>query len=134
VRLRMLVLVVLLGVLPVLPAHSETDAAVIVSTGTTYYPGDADFTPAAGDTLVPVVVVPRGAEIMFTNLEVALGVAHSVTSDEYLPDGTALFDSGVLNFRQSAPVGVAALTEARVYGFHCRRHPDMRGYLQIVGL
>jgi hypothetical protein len=135
-RLRVVLLLAALCVLPVRPAVAQAVPAQVFATGTTFYPGDDTFTLDAAGTRITPLVLPQGSEITFTNVETSF-LSHSFTSDAYDPDGPYgyLFDTGptLVNFRQSLAVqGVSSLPPG-LYGFHCRviSH-GMHGYLQIV--
>ncbi|MEO7803910.1 MAG: hypothetical protein ABIS18_05785 [Actinomycetota bacterium] len=104
-------------------AATADPGGVIVTQGSRYLPGDAEFSPSTA-------IVRMDADLTYLNLDV--GAAHSITSDEYVDVSTPLFDSGPKNFRQSGPVVWQAPQQARSYGFHCSTHSGMRGTLTVV--
>lgn len=96
----------------------------VVTSRSTYTPGDDELG-------APTLYVTAGSQLTLTNLDAF--AAHALTSDAVVPDtDTRLFESGVLNFRASAPVvGVPALP-AGSYPFHCSVHEDnMHGLLVV---
>jgi hypothetical protein len=124
-------LVAVFTVAALMPAGAQGTSQIIAS-GNSFYPGDDAITLELSGERVTLAIVEQGGELDLTNLDIS-AAAHSVTSDEYLPDQTPLFDSGALNFRQTAPVvGVEKLAPG-TYAFHCRRHPsEMHGYFKVI--
>lgn len=122
-RAAVLSFLALCVIAPVIPAHADVGAIVVVNRSE-YFPGD--------DRLGPLVL-PSGHELLYENLDIAsFGSTHSVTSDATLADGTYLFDSGVLQAKQSITLDLTSL-EPGTYGFHCSVHSDvMHGTLIVV--
>jgi hypothetical protein len=116
---RVVAAVSLLAAIAVTPARADTGGIVIVNRSE-YMPGD-------DQNKVPALLV-HGHDLQFENLDIAsFGSTHSMTSDV-----EGLFDSGVIQARQSATLPVASLP-AGTYGFHCSVHSDtMHGTLIIV--
>ena len=105
------------------PARADAGATIVVNRSE-YFPGD--------DRLGPVLL-PQGHDLLFQNLDIAsFGSTHSVTSDDLNADGTNLFDSTVIQAKQSVTLDLSALP-AGTYGFHCAVHSDvMHGTLIVV--
>ena len=106
------------------PPHARGTHVIQVTTSrSTFVPGD-------DETRAPLVV-PQGVGITLTNTDAF--AAHALTSDATVAGGGRLFESGVLNFRGSAPVvGVTSLPPG-TYGFHCSVHEDnMHGQLVVL--
>ena len=103
---------------------AEQGVYQVVTSRSTYLPGD--------DELGTVTLnISAGSDLTLTNLDAF--AAHALTSDAVVAEtGDRLFESGVLNFRASAPVvGVPALP-AGSYPFHCSVHEDnMHGVLVV---
>ena len=107
-------------------ADSTTDPVQVVTSRSTYLPGDEELGP-------PTLHVPQGVGVTVTNLDAF--AAHSITSDAVVDPvtGARLFESGILNLRDTAVVqGVAQLAPG-TYTFHCSVHEDnMRGTLVVL--
>lgn len=108
-----------------LPAPSRAADTVQVTTSrSTFLPGDDELGAVT-------LVIPEGTGITLTNTDVF--AAHGLTSDDTVAGGARLFESGVLNFRGSAPVAGAASLPPGTYGFHCSVHEDnMHGTLVVL--
>jgi plastocyanin len=97
--------------------------------------------PAAADQRVsaatrdqysnPDVTIDPGEHVTFFNGD--LFDSHSVTSKAQRPDGTPLFDSGVIRSGAEAPVaGVEGLAPG-TYPFYCSIHTFMTGTITVRG-
>ncbi len=87
---------------------------------------------AWGDSelIVPNLVVPQGATLIFNNLHVW---GHSMYSQRWaVPGELRLFNSEVIPFRHASEVrGVDALAPG-VYEFFCSNHIGMQGKLTVI--
>ncbi len=88
---------------------------------------------AARNVFLPSpIVMSRGGDVTFTNLDTAV---HSVTAVQAAA-GTdrPLFDSGLIGFAANAPVaGVSSLPASQAgYEFYCVMHTWMRGRLIVA--
>ena|SRR5687767_3029590 len=116
------------GVLPLAlllapsPARGS-DAVQVTTSRSTFLPGD--------DEIGAPLVIPQGVGITLTNTDAF--AAHALTSDATVAGGGRLFESGVLNFRASAPVSGVTSLPPGTYGFHCSVHEDnMHGHLVVL--
>jgi len=107
------------------PAPGQAADSVPVTTSrSTFLPGDDELGAVT-------LVIAQGAGITLTNTDVF--AAHGLTSDDSVAGGARLFESGVLNFRGSAPVAGVASLPPGTYGFHCSVHEDnMHGTLVVL--
>lgn len=108
-----------------LPATGQAAASVQVTTSrSTFLPGDDELGAVT-------LLIPQGTGITLTNTDVF--AAHGLTSDATVAGGARLFESGVLNFRGSAPVAGVSSLPPGTYGFHCSVHEDnMHGTLVVL--
>lgn len=110
-------------------AKADEPVQVVVSRST-YLPGDDELGGANAATLY----APQGLGLTLTNLDAF--AAHSLTSDAIVDPltGARLFESGILNLRDSRPVLGTAALQPGTYRFHCSVHEDnMRGTLVVLG-
>jgi plastocyanin len=112
-------------------AEPTTDPVQVVTHRSTYMPGDDEL---SANGAAVTLYAPQGYGLTVTNLDAF--AAHSLTSDTIVNPltGARLFESGMLNLRDSRPVlGTAALPPG-TYRFHCSVHEDnMRGTLVVLG-
>jgi plastocyanin len=114
-----------LPVLSVAPAQADgPDAFQVVTSRSTYLPGDDELG-------APTLYVSAGQTLTLTNLDAF--AAHGLSSDAIVAEtGERLFESGVLNLRNSAVVKGVQSLPAGSYPFHCPVHEDnMHGLLVV---
>jgi outer membrane protein assembly factor BamB/plastocyanin len=77
----------------------------------------------------PVMTVPAGGTLSFTNLDVA---QHDVTAAATGADGAPLFGSRLVGLGETVPVNGVARLKPGSYAFYCSIHPGMRGTLLVA--
>ena len=130
-------LVAALSLAVAMPARA-VPGSVVITTGSTYYPGD-DCVPASGPCVpAPPLVLARGTQLTYVNLE-ASTFAHTVTSSakRFIRFGgrriaRPLFDSGAIGVGKSGDVRGISSLKPGTYHFYCTIHPLMQGTLTIV--
>lgn len=116
---------------PEAQADPAADPVHVVTHRSTYLPGDEEL---SADPAVATLYAPQGLGLTVTNLDAF--AAHSLTSDTIVNPltGARLFESGILNLRDSRPVPGTAALQPGTYRFHCSVHEDnMRGTLVVLG-
>ncbi|HEV7887569.1 MAG TPA: cupredoxin domain-containing protein [Acidimicrobiales bacterium] len=107
------------------PAQADDPAVFqVVVSRSTFLPGDDEL----GAT---TLYVSSGQTLTLTNLDAF--AAHGLSSDAIVAEtGERLFESGVLNLRDSALVRGVQSLPAGSYPFHCPVHEDnMHGVLVV---
>ena len=113
-----------LGICFLIPAtaHADTPIDVYAITRAAY------AGPSTSEWVTPYVVVPKGANLYLTNLNVWGHTMYSVLNGR----NDRLFWSEEVPFGKSTIVyGVPALA-AGSYAFFCINHPDMKGTLVVI--
>ena len=130
-RLALAAVLVLLSLAPG-PASAGSRVQMLTF-GSRYYPGDETMGsgPVVTEAPRPWLVIFAGDGIDLTNLD--LQVAHSVTSDAFVP-GTIdrLFDSKLQNYRETGAVAGVESLRPGLYPFHCILHDTMHGTLRVL--
>lgn len=107
--------------LPVSASASSTTAVYAFTRGA--YAG-----PSTSELLIPVVVVPEGADLYLFNTQVW---GHSMYSDLNGKDDR-LFWSELVPFGKATLVNGVSALQPGSYAFHCSNHPSMKGTLTVV--
>jgi plastocyanin len=79
----------------------------------------------------PDVTIDQGEHVTFFNGD--LFDPHSVTSTGRRPDGSTLFDSGVIRSGGESPVAGVETLPAGTYAFYCSVHSFMTGTITVRG-
>lgn len=120
-------LLALTGVAPAAQAIEASPAVRAVTRGSGYATGAK---ANGSELIVPLLVVPHGGSVLFTNLHVW---GHSITSDAWaMPGEERLFRSEVIPFGDTVEVQGVPTLEPGEYGFFCSNHRGMRGTLRVL--
>jgi len=104
------------------PARAVPNTEIIVTRG--------DYVPGDNVNHVPAILV-AGSSIEFRNLDAFAWGPHTFTADATDHLGNPIFDSGSIDYQQTATVDVSTVPVG-VYGFHCNVH-SMYGTLCVIG-
>jgi hypothetical protein len=135
---RFLALLAALSLAAALSARAAP-GGVVITTGSTYYPGDDCVRPGGPCIPAPPLVLERGTQLTYVNLETST-FAHTVTSFTKrvirFPGGRRisrpLFDSGAIGIGKSGDVRGISSLKPGTYHFYCTIHPLMQGTLTIA--
>lgn len=116
-------------------SSSAAPGAVVVATAYSYAPGGDRIAGGTVPASVDPVIVARGTDVLFVNMETLAPDVHSMTATACLdPSATCWFDTA-----DPAPqsVGEAIVVptsglEPGIYLFYCVAHPVMQGSLSVV--
>ena len=123
------------------PAVGSADAApiggVVITEAYTFVPGGDNIAGGAAPGTIGPVVIARGTDVLFVNLEATLALdSHTMTADgcAYEHPDPCWFDSG--DPRAQAPGETAVVRTSHLlpgsYGFFCAVHDVMRGTLVVA--
>ncbi|MBI5400851.1 MAG: cupredoxin family copper-binding protein [Candidatus Yonathbacteria bacterium] len=97
---------------PAMPSSAQTNA-VSKSAGTFVSISNFTFSPNR-------IQVKKGGAVVWTNKD---AMAHTVTSDSLLFNGSSLEKDGAFSF---------TFTQTGIYSYHCAFHPSMRGVVEVT--